>query len=559
MEEQFQVKLLRLQADLHSQLRNLSDARKVLILGLRKVRVLFDADKAVVAVVRPGRSQADRLFTMPRSAQWDYALLTQYIFEERPPIPSNTVLAPVRRWGRHWAALALVSEARDFTEEDRVALFSITQILTDTIRRIDEKRTQKVRHKIEQKIADRQEPKDLIYDILHGLRSLTYYDHSASLLIARSESDVLELVAEQIAWQKARSQKIGLRLQVDGALRTRLMAGGVHLYERVGDAWRHSQNDRDPVLPQFLDFNDQATPGIPKEVAMLCAPIVTPDGTLGVLKISARRHGVLGDHEARLLREFVPLASLAVQFSVRTESLYKRVVQSERKHALANFTRGITHDINNALGAMMPLVQQMQEDVQEDVLNRDTLRDDLQSLNKSIQTCRRIFGGMLSISRSSKRGVGHGNLRRAIDEALSVLEDNMKRQSIEVVLEMPNELPSIRGSQGDLTQVFLNLCSNARDAMPNGGQLHIKVEIKPKAVAAVVQDTGCGIPEGVLNRVLEPFFTTKSEGNGLGLSICRSVIYDIGGKMEIESQEGEGTRLALSLPVLEQASREGQQ
>ncbi len=330
------------------------------------------------------------------------------------------------------------------------------------------------------------------------------------------------------------------------------MAGGVHLYERMGDGW--SPEDMDPALPNLLDYN--ANQSMPQEVAMLCAPIATPDGTLGVLKISARRSGVLGDHEARLLREFVPLASLAVQFSVRTESLYKRVLQSERKHALANFTRGITHDINNALGAMMPLVQQMQEDAQDEALDRDILQEDLQSLEKSIQTCRRIFGGMLSISRSSKRGVGHGNFLRAIDEALSVLEDNMKRQYIEVVLDLPGELPTIRGSQGDLTQVFLNLCSNARDAMPEGGQLHIKVEIRPKAVAAVVQDTGSGIPRDVLNRVQEPFFTTKSEGNGLGLSICRSVIYDIGGKMQIESREGEGTRLSLSLPILDEALKE---
>ncbi len=199
MDEQFQIRLLRLQADLHVQLRNLHDVRKVLVFGLRKVRELFDAEKAVVAVLRPGRSSADRMFTMPRSARWDHTLLTQYILEARPHIPPQMVLAPVRRWGRHWAVLALANEAREFTKEDREALFSVTQILADTVRHIDEKRTQTVRRKIEQKIADRQEPKDLMYDILHGLRSLTYYDHSASLLIARSESDVLELVAEQIA------------------------------------------------------------------------------------------------------------------------------------------------------------------------------------------------------------------------------------------------------------------------------------------------------------------------------------------------------------------------
>ena len=557
MDEHLQIKLLRLQADLHARLRHLHDVRKVLIYGLRKVRDLFDAQQAVVAMLRPGRPSADLSFTTPRKSQWDHVLLTQYIVGTKPRIPEHMLLAPVRRRGRNWAALALADDAQTFTAAHREALFAITQILTDTIRSIDEQRTQTVRRKIEQKIADRQEPKDLMYDILHGLRSLTHYDHSASLLIARPEGEHLELVAEQIAWRKARSKKIGLRLALDEDLRRHLCAGGVHRYERTGAGWRHSQADDAPALPTVLNFNGQLSGrSAPQEVAMLCAPLVTPDGTVGVLKLSARREGVLGDYEGRLLREFVPLASLAVQFSVRTESLYERVLQSERKHALANFTRGVTHDINNALGAMMPLVQQMREDALGEDLALETLCEDLTSLENSIQTCRRIFGGMLAISRSSKRGIGHGNLRRAIDGALSVLEDTMKRRSIDVTLELPRELPAIRGSQGDLTQVFLNLCGNAADAMPEGGQLRIVAQTKSEAVFVEVRDTGCGIPAGVLDRVQEPFFTTKAEGNGLGLSICRSVIWDIGGELAIESQEGVGTRLALSLPVLDSPDRE---
>jgi two-component system NtrC family sensor kinase len=277
---------------------------------------------------------------------------------------------------------------------------------------------------------------------------------------------------------------------------------------------------------------------------------LTPDGTVGILKISARRKGVLADYEVRQVGSFVPLTSLAVQFAVRTESLHERILQSERKHALANLTRGITHDVNNALGAMLPLVQQMREDTRAGRMRPDTLGEDLASIEKSIQTCRRIFAGMLAIARGSARGIGHGNLRRAIDSALSVLEDSLKRRAVAVDIDLPAELPAIGASQGDLTQIFLNLFTNARDAMSKEGKLSIRARQKGRLVEVEVKDTGTGIPPELLDRLLEPFFTTKPDGSGLGLSICKSILWDIGGDLKIESQRGRGTSVHVALPVL---------
>jgi two-component system NtrC family sensor kinase len=556
MNDQFQINLLRLQADLHTRLGSVRDVRKALVHGVRAAREVFGAEHAAVATLKPGRSTADVVFTIPKKAAWDGKLLTQYIAGARPDIPWNILMAPVRRRGRNWAALALENKSARFTADQRQALFSITQTLTDIVQAVDDERTRGVRRKIEQKIADRQEAKDLIYDILHGLRSLTYYDHSASLLISRDGSEPLELVAEQIAWTKAKSKRIGLRLVMDDSLRAMLSVMGVHVYERTRDSWRHVHDDCDPRLPELLYYQASSGDSVPPELGMVCAPIATPDGTLGVLKISARRRGVLADFEAALVEEFVPLTSLAVQFAVRTESLQERILQAERKHALANLTRGITHDVNNALGAMLPLVQQMREDVDIGQMTPRTLTGDLKSLERSIQTCRRIFGGMLAIARGSSHGIGHGNLRRALESVLSVLEDSLNRRSVEVELDLPEELPTIHGSQGDLTQLFLNICTNARDAMPGGGRLSIVVRCDNGTVQVQVRDTGAGISSDDLERVFEPFFTTKIDGSGLGLSICRSILWDIGGDMKIDSEEGKGTCSFISLPVLEGESRE---
>ncbi len=549
MNEPFQLKLLRQQADLRARLRNVHDVRKVLVSGLRVARETLGAREGAVAVLKGGRSKVDVVYTRPRGRDFDRELLTRFVLGARPPFPETMLMAPVQRRGRHWAVLALSKAERRFTLEERDALFAVTRTLTEIVQRLDEKRSRKVRRKIERKIAEHQEPKDLIYDLLHGLRSLTRYDHSAALLIARQGAETLELVAEQIAWTKARSRRIGLRIELDEALRQALENACVSRFERDGDAWQDARARGPTSLPERLEAG--APQGAPRAVTMLCAPIATPEGVFAVLKVCARRSGVLGDWEARRVEEFLPLASLAVQFSVRTESLQEQVLRSERKHALANLTRGIAHDVNNALGAMLPLVQQMREDAGRGELDPATLGEDLASLETSLQTCRRIFGGMLAIARGSGPGVGHGNLRRAIDGTLSVLGDSLARRAIEVVVKLPRELPPIRGSQGDLTQLFLNLCANARDAMPEGGELRITGENGHRKVRVTVEDSGHGIPASIVDRISEPFFTTKAEGNGLGLSICRSILWDIGGEMKIHSAAGEGTRVLLSLPVLQ--------
>lgn len=550
VDNDFQSKLIRLQRELRQGLRGVASARKALAFGLRKTRETFGAPEAALAVVGAKSNGVDRIHTVPSGAEWDDGFLAGYLSGSRPKIPANTLLAPVKRRGRNWAVVALRTDGGRFTVAHREALFSVAQLLTDAIQVVDQKRTRHVRRRLEQKIADQQEPRDLMYDILHGLRSLTHYNHSASLLISRDGIEPLEFVAEQIAWTKAKSTRIGLRLPLSEELREQLTNEGVGVYNRLGSTWRSRRGRRSPDLPGLLEYRPSGRSSVPLEVGMVCAPISTPDGTLGVLKLSSRRARVLDEYEARLVEDFMPLASLAIQFSVRTESLRAKMLHSERKHALANLTRGIAHDVNNALGATLPLVQQLRDDAAGGRIRTAALRQDLGHIESSIQTCRRIFGGMLAVARGPERTVGHGNLRRAIDGALSVLADSMRRRSIEVSVDLPEELPAIRSGQGDLTQVVLNLCANAKDAMPTGGRLSLTAVDNDESILLEIRDSGSGITAESMERVWEPFYTTKSDGNGLGLVICRSILWEIGGEMKIESEEGAGTLILITLPVL---------
>jgi two-component system NtrC family sensor kinase len=282
---------------------------------------------------------------------------------------------------------------------------------------------------------------------------------------------------------------------------------------------------------------------------MICAPLVTQDGLVGLLKIAARHPGALTAFDAELVEHFRSQAAMAIQNLHRAESLRARVLTAERKNAMADLARSVSHDLNNALGSMLPLIQQMQADLRGGALRPTVFAEDLEHVQKSLQVCRRIFGGMLTFSRNAARRGSYGHIRRAIETASAILKYGMSRSAIELHVNVPDEIPEVACSQSDLEQVFLNLLTNAREATPLGGRITVTVRPVDRLVEIAIADNGCGIAAEHLPRVLEPFFTTKEKGNGLGLSICRSVLWEVDGTLTIESVPGKGTEVRVLVPA----------
>ncbi|HEY5619476.1 MAG TPA: ATP-binding protein [Vicinamibacterales bacterium] len=545
-----EVAALKFLDGLGAQLRDVRDPKQSLRLALRGTREFFEALQGCIAALQPGRPQANLLVMLPRDASWDLEALTRFIRHERPPVQPHLLIGPVRRRGGAWGAIAVMRARRPFDREDGRLLVRTAAALSDAIHQIDRDRILDVRDRIDRKIMEQIHPKDLFYQILGGLRSLTHYDHSSALFIRDEGDGALRLVAEQIAWKKARSRRIGLRLPILDADAAMLMSGRVYGFDRRDGGWQAWKNQPATRLAQMLD-DDSTDPLGDEQVredSILCAPLVTRDGLVGLLKIAARHAGQFKPYDADLVEHFRSQAAIAIQNLHRTESLRSRVVIAERKHAMADLARTVSHDVNNALGAMLPLVQQLQEDVLGGRLDPAVLFEDLEQLQKSLQVCRRIFGGMLSFSRGAARRIGHAQVRRAIDTASAILKYGLGRSGIELAIDVPEDLPSVACSQSDLEQVFLNLLTNAREAMPHGGRITIEARSVAHGVEIAVADSGSGIPEEHLPRVTEPFFTTKAHGNGLGLSICRSILWEVDGTIAIRSEAGKGTCVDIVLP-----------
>jgi signal transduction histidine kinase len=118
---------------------------------------------------------------------------------------------------------------------------------------------------------------------------------------------------------------------------------------------------------------------------------------------------------------------------------------------------------------------------------------------------------------------------------------------------VPASIPCVRGNATLFEQVLLNLVSNARDATPAGGTIRVAAAAAGPRVEIAIEDTGSGMDEAALERVREPFFTTKPDGSGLGLAICRAIVTEMGGDLSIASRANAGTRVVVSLPAAVEA------
>lgn len=541
--------------------RGTREPEKVMQVYLRACMGLFRAqDGAIVSAEVDHPTQIE--YSVAQDRDWDLPLLDQLARGTAEEIPPGILAARLRRRGRTWGAIALRRDGPGFDAAERKALSRIAAEIDFVVGMLDEASLAEVRARIDMKILRDLPPKDLYYQILDGLHRLTRYDHSASLFLYDQPSGRLELVAEQIAWRKMRSERIGEIRALPEELRG-LIREDVVLGFRRGDRWTEWTRSGGDGLATLLDPHEPSGNGSgptaargtvgdehePPLQAMLVAAIGTTRDGFGLLRLGAQRPSAFGDHELGIIQSFVPAVSVAMRRAQTGEEVQRKVLDVERRAALAHLARGVAHDVNNALGSVLPLVQQMRVENQEGNLDHGRLAQDLAQIESSLEVARRIFTGMLRLARSSVSPGATCEPGRAVLSACGALGATMSRAGVTLTLEVPNDLPAVVGKQFELEQLFLSLATNAIEAMPGGGELRITARSESDRVWIVVADTGHGIRPELLSEVEKPFVTTKEGGTGLGLPTCKSILVSVGGDLSIESEAGQGTRVTVRLAV----------
>jgi PAS domain S-box-containing protein len=242
----------------------------------------------------------------------------------------------------------------------------------------------------------------------------------------------------------------------------------------------------------------------------------------------------------------------------QTKELERQLLEAEGKRAMADLAGGVAHDLNNALGTVLPMIQALQADLEEGRLDSEQFLTDLREIESYTRLSVRIFQGMLAMSRGTFAIDKLVNVNERIGTALDLLSLRLEKARVEVRRELQQDLPPTLAHPGRLEQVFHNLVNNAVDAMPDGGTLTIRTWSDGKSIFMEVADTGVGIPEELLARVQEPFYTSKRHGTGLGLSVVRSIVWEHNGKLTLSSRVGEGTTVRIEIPIRTLAEPEEQ-
>jgi len=235
----------------------------------------------------------------------------------------------------------------------------------------------------------------------------------------------------------------------------------------------------------------------------------------------------------------------------RTE-LEAQLSQAEKLSSIGLLAAGVAHEVNTPLAVISSYTQMLTKQVRGD----DRLSPLLEKITQQTFRASEIVNGLLNFSRTGSTEFRETDLNAIIRDTLTLVEHQFKTSQVRLDTSLMPDLPPILGNAGKLQQVFLNLFLNAKDAMSGGGTLRIATEINGH-VSVAISDTGAGIAPEHLQRIYDPFFTTKSapkqgerRGTGLGLAVTYGIIQEHAGKIHVESHVGAGTTFYLEFPML---------
>lgn len=229
------------------------------------------------------------------------------------------------------------------------------------------------------------------------------------------------------------------------------------------------------------------------------------------------------------------------------------MARAEQLACLGEMAAGLTHEIKNPLAAVMAALETLVQDTDQG--NRPQ-REILAQMLRELQRAHSTLDRLLTLARPPKPRQVKLDVAKLLREMAVLFEPRARRRNINFELRIPQPLPTLEADPDLLSQVVVNLVTNAFQATPTHGTITVSATPFPEGdgVAIMVADTGCGIAPQDLSRVFEPFFTTKEGGTGLGLPIVRQIVSQHGGTVRINSESGRGTQVLVLLPVKAQAA-----
>jgi signal transduction histidine kinase/HAMP domain-containing protein len=298
----------------------------------------------------------------------------------------------------------------------------------------------------------------------------------------------------------------------------------------------------DPIISDVL-----------KEKTLLVAWLQRKGEVLGAIRV-ADKEGSFTDEDAKLLTILANHMAVAMENARLYRSLQgqmaelkktqEQLIQSAKLAAIGELASNIAHEINNPLTSIIGFTELMKDEGDIDII-----KSRLDIIEKESMRARDIVRELLHFARKRPLQLTALDMNQAVKDVIPLVESQIRMNRIELVEQYGN-VPETVGDPNQLKQVFINMVNNAVSAMQEGGKLTLSTARRGENIIIRFNDTGQGMSKDVLHRIFEPFYTTKKDrGTGLGLSISYRIVQEHGGRIDVESSEGQGSTFTVSIPV----------
>ncbi len=276
----------------------------------------------------------------------------------------------------------------------------------------------------------------------------------------------------------------------------------------------------------------------------LLVPLRAKERLTGMLLLSRRLPDrPYSTEERRLLETVAHHSAMAIENARLYEELKQQLVSSSKLASLGELAAYVAHEVNNGLQAVINFGTILQED-----LTDEAKKADCQVIETEALRARNIVETLLGIARQERLGRAAIDVNDLLRSVVTLARLRAKSENITITESYCSEPIFVDSSSEQLRQVFLNLFTNATDAMPDGGQIKVETSVCDEKVVISVADTGVGIPKTLRQKIFEPLFSTKNNGSGLGLTVSSSIIREHGGEISVDSEEGRGSKFTITLP-----------
>jgi two-component system NtrC family sensor kinase len=225
-------------------------------------------------------------------------------------------------------------------------------------------------------------------------------------------------------------------------------------------------------------------------------------------------------------------------------------LHTEKLTALGRMAAGIAHEINNPLAGILLFSSNLVKKA-----SKGPIKEGLEIIMQETQRCKIIIQELLEFARDRKPRKRVANINHIIDKSLNIIENEFRMRRIQLEKKLSSQIKETLLDENQLEQVFVNLLLNAIQAIDENGVIAVRSHMDSKQAFLMVEiaDTGCGIAKENLDKIFEPFFSTKKEGSGLGLAVSYGIIQNHQGQVEVESEEGKMTRFRITLPIVDKS------